>query len=316
MTHEVSTHFFVSDEVYEALSERLPVVALESTVITHGLPYPENRQLVEALQVEIELGGAVPATIAILDGNVRIGVDADQVERLAAGQGMVKISSREIGPAIARGWSGGTTVAATMCTAYQAGIRVFATGGIGGVHRLLPGQPGAQTWDVSADLPQLARTPMMVVCAGAKAILDLPATLEYLETWGVPVVGYQTDEFPAFYSSTSGLKLNLRANSAAEIVAIAQAHWGIGLESALLVANPPPAESALSPESVEQALQQALQDAARQAVRGQQVSPFLLGRMTELTSGESLKANLALLKNNARLAAQLACEWVKRPTEG
>jgi len=155
-----------------------------------------------------------------------------------------------------------------------------------------------------------------VVCAGAKAILDLPATLEYLETWGVPVVGYQTDEFPAFYSSTSGLKLNLRANSAAEIVAIAQAHWGIGLESALLVANPPPAESALSPESVEQALQQALQDAARQAVRGQQVSPFLLGRMTELTSGESLKANLALLKNNARLAAQLACEWVKRPTEG
>jgi pseudouridine-5'-phosphate glycosidase len=301
----------MSDEVYEALSSRRPVVALESTVITHGLPYPQNRNLAEDMEAEVKRLGAVPATIALVDGVVRIGLDLETLERLAAGQGMHKVSSRDISPAIVKGWSGGTTVAATMITAYGAGIKVFATGGIGGVHRLPPGLPSAQTWDVSADLPQLAKTPLIVVCAGAKAILDLPATLEYLETWGVPVVGYGVDEFPAFYSHSSGLKVSLRADSPHEVVNVARAHWEIGFESAILVTNPPPAESALPATAVEAAIRQALEDAELHQVRGQEVTPYLLNRMNELTGGSSMESNLALLTNNARLAAQIAVEFVK-----
>jgi pseudouridylate synthase len=310
MSHEISPNFFLSDEVYTALSERLPVVALESTVITHGLPYPQNRQLAENMEAEIRRSGAIPATIAVLDGNMRIGIDEDILERLAQARAMYKISSRDIGAAIALRRSGGTTVAATMFAAYTAGIRVFATGGIGGVHRLLPGSPGArQTWDVSADLPQLAATPLIVVCAGAKAILDLPATLEFLETWGVPVVGYGTDDFPAFYSLTSGLKLGLRADTPHVVVDIARAHWGLGMTNAILVANPPPAEVALPVEIVETAIDQALQAAARQNLRGQEVTPFLLARMKELTDGSSIDANLGLLLNNARLAGLISNKY-------
>ena len=311
MKHEFSPHHFIADEVYQALSSQDPVVALESTVITHGLPYPQNLKLAQDMQMEIFQGGAVPATIALLDGKVMIGLDQAELERLASARAFHKISTRDIGPAIARKWSGGTTVAATMYAAYGAGIRVFATGGIGGVHRLLPDQVATQTWDISADLPQLARTPMIVVCAGAKAILDLPATLEYLETWGVPVVGFATSDFPAFYSRSSGLKTSIQVNTAAEVVEIAKAHWGIGMESAILVANPPPEESALSNEIVEAAIQQALQGAAILHVRGQEVTPFLLSRMSELTHGDSLNANLALLTNNARLAAQIASAFKK-----
>jgi pseudouridine-5'-phosphate glycosidase len=309
MKHEVSPNFIFIDQVYEALSQREPVVALESTVITHGLPYPKNRSLALDMETTVRRSGAVPATIAVIDGNIRIGIDEDSLERLAHEPGMHKISSRDIGPAIAKRWSGGTTVAATMLAAYGAGIRVFATGGIGGVHRRPEGSNVEQMWDISADLPQLAHTPMIVVCAGAKAILDIPATIEYLETVGVPVVGYATDEFPAFYSLSSGLRTSTRAETPAEIVEIAQAHWEMGMESAILVANPPPVETAVPAEEIESAIQQALSDAQNLQLSGQDVSPYLLERVSEITHGSSLEANLSLLTNNARLAAAIAIKF-------
>jgi pseudouridine-5'-phosphate glycosidase len=289
----------LSTEVDRALQTKQPVVALESTVITHGLPFPENQALALDMEAEVRQNGAVPATIAVVQGMVHIGVNQEQLEHLARGSGMRKISTRDFALAIAMKYSGGTTVAGTMLAAHSVGIRVLATGGIGGVHRQPP-------FDISADLPQLASTPMVVVCAGAKAILDLPATLEYLETVGVPVIGYQTDEFPAFYSRSSGLPTSGRADSPAQIGEIAQAHWSIGMRSALLVVQPPPAEDALPVEQVEGAIQIALQEAEMQQVRGQAVTPFLLKRVSELTHGASLEANLGLLKNNARLAASIA----------
>ncbi len=291
--------FLIHAEVRQALQAGRPVVALESTVITHGLPYPHNRQIAEQMEAEVRAGGATPATIALLDGRALVGVTADQLERLAQAQEMHKISRRDFGPALALGWSGGTTVAGTMVAARAAGIRVFATGGIGGVHR----QPA---YDISTDLPELSRTPVLVVCAGAKAILDLDATLEYLETAAVPVIGYQTDDFPAFYSRSSGLKAPLRADDPAQIAAIARAHWSVDGAGGVLVTNPPPLEAALEGAAVEQAIQQALAEAQAQGVRSQAVTPFLLGRVSQLTGGASLQANLALLRNNARLATQIA----------
>jgi pseudouridine-5'-phosphate glycosidase len=306
--HELSYHFFVADEVQAALNSRRPIVALESTVITHGLPYPQNRQLAEDMEAEIRHFGVIPATIAVVDGDVNIGIESNTLERLALAEDVYKISSRDIGAAIAQGRSGGTTVAATMYIAHKVGIQVFATGGIGGVHRQAQVNKFQQTWDISTDLPQLSKTPLIVICAGAKAVLDLPATLEYLETWGVPVVGYGVDEFPAFYARSSGLKIGLRAESAAEVVTIARAHWEIGMESAVLVANPPPEEAALPYDLIDKAVQQALKDAVDQNISGQQVTPFLLRQMSDLTHGSSLQANLSLLKNNARIAAGIAIE--------
>lgn len=293
-----------SSEVKQALDHGLPVVALESTVITHGLPYPQNRQVAEEMEAEVQRFGATPATIAVLDGQVHVGVMAEQLERLGragapGGEIMHKISRRDYAPALALGWSGGTTVAGTMVAAHAAGIRVFATGGIGGVHR-------SPAYDISADLPELARTPVLVVCAGAKAILNLDATLEYLETHSTPVIGYRTDEFPAFYSLASGLKVSARADSPEQIAAIAQAHWTLSEAGGVLVGNPPPAESAMEHAEVEAAVEQAMAEAAEQGVRGQAVTPFLLARVSALTQGASLEANLALLMNNARLAAQIA----------
>jgi pseudouridine-5'-phosphate glycosidase len=289
----------LSDEVALALEKGTPVVALESAVITHGLPYPENMRVAMNLESIIRQSNATPATIALLDGVVHIGITQDQLERLARESGMHKISRRDFGAALALGWSGGTTVAGTMLGAKAAGIRIFATGGIGGVHY-------RPSFDVSADLPALASIPMVVVCAGAKAILDLDATLEYLETVSVPVIGYQTDEFPAFYARRSGLKVSASADTPEQIAAIAQAHWAAGNDSAVLVVNPPPEASALEYEVVQKAVQQALEDAEAQGVRGQAVTPFLLSRMTELTGGASLEANLELLRNNARLAAEIS----------
>lgn len=306
MTHEISPNFFLNDDVYQALSHMQPVVALESTVITHGLPYPQNQQLAMDMEAQVRSEGATPATIALIDGKIKIGLDLAELEWLSKTPGLHKISSRDFGPAVAKGWSGGTTVAATMVAAYAAGIKVFATGGIGGVHRCFGGDNAKLGVDISADLTQLARTPMIVVCAGAKAILDLPATLEYLETWSVPVAGFQVDEFPAFYSRESGLPVSVRADSALDLAQIAQAHWQLGFQSAVLVANPPPAEDALSRDVVEKAIDQALADAEAQGVRGQKVTPFLLQRMAEITSGASVHSNLALLLNNARVAAQIA----------
>ncbi len=291
--------YTLTKEVRQALKEGRPVVALESTVITHGLPHPDNLHLAFDMETEVRAQDAVPATIAVLEGNIHIGLTQEDLEKLAEGKDNRKISVRDYGPALAQKASGGATVAGTLYAAQQAGIQVFATGGIGGVHRNAP-------FDISADLPQLAKSPVVVVCAGAKAILDLPATLEYLETAGVPVVGYQTDEFPAFYSRESGLPVQARAETPEAVAEIAKAHWGLGFDSAVLVGNPPPEKSALPAAQIEAHIQQALDEAQTQNIRGQAVTPFLLGRVSELSGGNSLKANLALLKNNARLAGQIA----------
>ncbi|MCX8023781.1 MAG: pseudouridine-5'-phosphate glycosidase [Thermanaerothrix sp.] len=289
----------IHPEVRHALESGQPVVALESAVITHGLPYPENVQLAEELEQTVRREGAIPATIALLDGFIWVGLNPEDRKLLATATHKRKISIRDIGIALTRKEAGGTTVATTLHIAHLSGIRVFATGGIGGVHREAP-------FDISADLPTLAKTPLVVVSAGAKAILDLPATLEVLETMGVPIIGYQTDEFPAFYSRESGLPVNVRAEDPQDIAAIAKAQWECQLTNALLVVNPPPAETALPRATIEAIIQQAVHEAINQGIRGAEVTPFLLARVSELSGGESLKANLALLKSNAQLAAQIA----------
>ena len=291
-----------SPEVARARRLGAPLVALESTVITHGLPYPENLDLAEAMQSEVRELGAVPATVAVIDGSVRVGLALDELRKLSEGEDLRKVGPRDFARLIVKRESGGTTVAGTLAVAHAAGIRVFATGGIGGVHR-------GNAADVSADLPALAHKPVIVVCAGAKAVLDLPATLEFLETYGVPVVGFGTDELPAFYTVESGLPVSVRADSPDEVVAIARAHWEMGFENAILVAQPPPPEVALAPGLVNVAIEQALLDAQELTLRGQEVTPFLLSRVSELTGRASLRANLGLLRNNARLAAQIATNF-------
>lgn len=295
-----------SPEITRAQSLGTPVVALESTVITHGLPYPENIQLAQDMENEVRQGGAIPATVAIVEGIIQVGLKIDQLEFLASERGMQKASPRDFSRMVVNKESGGTTVAGTLVIANAAGIRVFATGGIGGVHRIPRG-------DVSADLPQLANTPLIVVCAGAKAILDLPATIEYLETHGVPVIGYQTSEFPAFYSTRSRLPTSARAENAQEVVDIARIHWQLGMKSAVLVAAPPPLEVALPGDEMREAVKQALKDAKEERIRGQQVTPFLLKRVSEITGNASLVANLGLLRNNAGIAAQIARSYQQDP---
>lgn len=282
-----------------------PIVALESTVITHGLPYPENIRLAQDMEAQVRGLGAIPATIAVIDGRICVGLNTNELEKLGQGGKMLKISARDIAPAVARGASGGTTVAATITIAHTVGIQVFATGGIGGVHRQ-PHGSNSPVEDVSADLTQLAKVPIVVVCAGAKAILDLPATLEMLETLVVPVVGYETNDFPAFYSRSSGYPTSTRADRPEDVAKIAQTHWNLGMRSAVLVAVPPPEETALPHENVDGAIEQALQEAFGKGIRGQEVTPFLLRRVSELTGGDSLRANLGLLLNNARVASMIA----------
>ena len=294
----------LAPEVRAALEAHRPVVALESTVISHGLPWPENLELARRMEARVRAGGATPATVALLKGEVKVGLIDSEIEYLArpvspGAPGILKVSRRDYPVAVAQKRDGATTVAGTMIAAHWAGIKVFATGGIGGVHR------GAGT-DVSADLPELAHTPVVVVCAGAKAILDLPATLEWLETHGVPAVGYGTDEFPAFYSRESGLKLEARADSPAEAAAIARAMWELGFGGGMLVCVPCPAEAARPREEMEGVISTALREAEAQGIRGKAVTPFLLARVSELTHGESKAANLALLENNARVAAEIA----------
>ena len=293
-------YYRLSKEVIQALELNAPLVALESTVITHGLPFPENLELARDMEAEVRECGAIPATIAILDGFVQVGLSSEQQERLAADTNLRKVSPRDLARLILLRESGGTTVAGTIYLAEKTGIKVFATGGIGGVHR----QPGM---DISADLPQLASTPIIVVCAGAKAILDLSSTLEYLETSSVPVVGYRTSEFPAFYSRSSGFPVGVRIESPEEVVKFAKAHWEMELSSAVLVTVPPPLGVALPNDEVERAINQALDEAIIADIHGQAVTPFLLSRISELTGGASLRANLGLLRNNARVAAEIAC---------
>jgi pseudouridine-5'-phosphate glycosidase len=275
------------------------IVALESTVITHGLPAPANHDLALELEDRVAARGAVPATIAVLDGKIRIGLERDEIETLARDENARKVSVRDLAVSVRSGGSGGTTVAASIFAASSFGIEVFATGGIGGVHR----EPA---WDISADLPQLARTPIIVVCAGAKAVLDLPATVEYLETHSVPIVGHRTDSFPAFYAANSGLPVTIRLDEPQEIVDFARMHWEIGARSAVLVVNGPPAETAMDREELDEAVEKALALAREAGVRGSAVTPFLLEKLSELTGQASLDSNLDLLRANADLAADLA----------
>ena len=290
-----------SVEVVEALRAKRPMVALESTVLAHGLPRPRNLEVGRALEAEVRAGGAVPATVGVVGGVPIVGLQEAEIERMANADGVLKLSTRDLAVPVARGLDGATTVAATMWLAWRAGVSVFATGGIGGVHR-----GGAH--DVSADLAELGRTPMLVVCAGAKSVLDLPATREALETAGVLVVGWRTDELPAFYARESGLPVDVRADSAEEVAALWRAHRSLEAPGAVLLVAPPPPGHALPAVEVEDAIRQALAAAEGEGIRGKEVTPFLLRAVAERTGGRSLEANVALLRNNARVAAAVAVE--------
>lgn len=293
----------IAPDVANAISSNQPVVALESTVIAHGLPRPQNLQTAQRLQIVVSESGAVPATIAIIDGKLNAGLTDDQVTLLALEDNIRKISTRDIPIAVAQGWNGATTVASTIWIAHRAGIKVFATGGIGGVHRgSLP--------DVSADLPELARTPIIVVCSGAKIVLDLPATREWVETHAVTVVGYQCDELPAFYSRGSGLPVDARVDTPAEVGQIFRAQRDLGIESALLVTVPVPERFEVPTEELQPVLRTALEDAEWKGITGSALTPFLLSQMAERSGGATLRANIALLENNARVAAEIARELV------
>jgi len=317
-------------------------VALESTVISHGLPYPHNIQLALRLEEIVRAAGATPATIGIIGGEIVVGLDRGQIEHLATAQGVRKVSRRDLPIVVARRLDGATTVATTSWAAHRAGIRVFATGGIGGVHRtgvrsqesgVRSQESGGSSWsediqqpatsfqlpassflatDISADLPELAQTPILVVCAGAKAILDLPATLEWLETHGVTVVGYGTDRFPAFYNRDSGLPVDVRADTPAEVAALFRAQRALGLPCGMLVTVPIPAEFEPPADQMEAAIAQALAEAEAQGIKGKAMTPFLLARVSTLTGEASLRANLALLENNARVAAEIAVALAQR----
>jgi pseudouridine-5'-phosphate glycosidase len=295
-------HTTIAPEVAAALAAGGPVVALESTIITHGLPRPDNLALARDLEAAVRAAGALPATIAVLDGQVRIGLGAADLPRLARAD-VAKLSVRDLAPAVASGRSGGTTVAATAHLAHRAGIRVFATGGLGGVHGA--GLDGSQ-WDVSADLEALARAPIAVVCAGMKSILDIPATLERLETLGVAVVGYGTDEVPGFYLRTTGLPCPWRVDSPDEAAAILEANAALGVSSAVLFLNPVPRADALDPAAHEAALAGALAAAAGAGVIGAELTPFLLAHLQQATGGAALGANIALARSNVEVAARIA----------
>ena len=304
--HIDTTYLAVAPEVQHALANRIPVVALESTIISHGMPYPDNVATALRVEAEVRAHGAVPATIAIMNGRLTAGLSPAQIETLGKnGREVVKVSRRDIPFLVAAGQTGATTVAATMIIAAMAGIRVFATGGIGGVHR------GAeQSFDISADLQELAQTSVAVVCAGAKSILDLRLTLEYLETHGVPVVGYQTDSLPAFFTRTSSLAVNYRIDSPVEMARVLQTKWALGLQGGVVIANPIPALFALPQTVIDQAIEQALAEAAQHCIGGKETTPFLLARVNEITGGDSLAANIELVLNNARLASAVASALV------
>jgi len=289
------------EEVIGALEENKPVVALESTIIAHGMPYPENLEVAREVENIIRECGAVPATIAIIEGKIKIGLSGEEMELLATSEKAIKASRRDLSIIIAKKLTASTTIAATMVAAHLAGIEVFVTGGIGGVHR------GAEkTFDISADLQELGRTPVAVVCSGAKAILDLPLTLEYLETMGVPIIGFRTDEFPAFYCRESGLKVDYVVNDEKEAAGIIRAMQDLELGGGMIIANPVPEEYALSMEYMNEMIGEAVRAAEKEGIKGKKLTPYLLNKIKELTGGKSLKANIELVKNNARVAAKIA----------
>ncbi|MBB6638492.1 pseudouridine-5'-phosphate glycosidase [Cohnella thailandensis] len=288
-------------EAYEALKTGKPVVALETTIISHGMPYPQNIEMARTVESIIREQGAVPATIGIMNGHIKIGLNDEELEAFATSPSVEKVSRRDFPYILSSGKIGATTVAATMIGAALAGIEVFATGGIGGVHR-----DGEKTMDVSADLTELASTNVAVVCAGAKSILDIGRTLEYLETHGVPVVGYKTDEFPSFYSRESGYGVDFRLDTPEEVANVLKTKWELGLNGGAVIANPVPSEHAMKNEEIDGFIQQALREANEQNIAGKRVTPFLLGRIKQLTGGDSLATNIQLVYHNAKVAAQIA----------
>jgi pseudouridine-5'-phosphate glycosidase len=299
--NSLNTLFSINPEVENALSKKRPVLALESTIIAHGMQYPENIDFAKQAETLARKRGVTPATIAIIDGTVHIGLDEKQLERLANNTNVEKIAVRDIAFAVAQKLTGATTVSATMRLAHLAGINVFATGGIGGVHR-----NAETTFDISQDLIELSRTPMIVVSAGVKAILDIPKTLEYLETNAVPVIGYQTTEFPAFYSRSSGSQLTARCNTPVEIAEIFKTHRELKLPSALLVANPIPQEGEIPKKVIDKFIDIALAECENNDIHGKNITPFLLKRIVALTNGQSLKTNIALALNNVKVGSQVA----------
>ena len=298
----MNKHLDISYEVGSAQAMGLPIVALESTIISHGMPYPKNVETALLVEQTIRDNGATPATIAVIGGRLKAGLSHEEIEYLGkTGRGVAKASRRDLPALVARKADGATTVATTMIIAHMAGIKIFATGGIGGVHR------GAEvTMDISADLEELAQTPVMVVCAGAKSILDLGLTLEYLETKGVPVVGYGTEELPAFYTRESGFGVDYRVDSPEELAAMFRAQRELGYKGGMLVTNPIPAEYAMDKKTIDAAIEQALADAKAAGIHGKETTPFLLARVVELTGGDSLESNIKLVLNNAKVAAQTA----------
>ncbi len=297
----------VAPEVAEAVRNNKPVVALESTIISHGMPYPQNVETALNVEKVIRDNGAIPATTAIIGGRLKAGLSKDEIEYLGkTGQGVTKVSRRDIPVIVAKGMDGASTVATTMIIAAMAGVRIFATGGVGGVHR------GAQqTFDISADLEELAHTPVTVVCAGAKAILDLPLTLEYLETQGVPVLGYQTEELPAFYTRKSGLSVDYRIDTPQELAKVIHVKRELGLQGGILVTNPIPEEYSMDPDTINRAIDQAIEESKQQGIHGKDTTPFLLARVKDITGGDSLDSNIQLVYNNAKVAAQTAVELSK-----
>lgn len=295
-------HLDVSPEVAEALAGGRPVVALESTIISHGMPYPQNVETALKVEAIIRENGAVPATVAVIGGRLKAGLSPDEIERLGkAGASVAKASRRDLAVLAARGQDGATTVTTTMIIANMAGIQVFATGGIGGVHR------GAETtMDISADLEELAHTPVMVICAGAKSILDLGLTLEYLETHGVPVIGYGTKELPAFYTRRSGFSVDYQIDSPEELARVFRVQRELGFQNGMLVANPIPEEYSMDPDVINKAIDQAVAEAREKGIHGKETTPFLLAKIKDITGGDSLDSNIQLVFNNARLAARTA----------
>ena len=292
----------IQPEVQVALNKNMPVVALESTIISHGMPYPKNLETAFMLEKTVRENGAIPATIALMDGKIKIGLNARELEFLAKeGTRVIKTSRRDLAYVLSQKRTGATTVATTMIAAAKAGIKIFATGGIGGVHR-----GASETFDISADLQELAHTDVAVVCAGIKAILDLPLTLEYLETMGVPVLGYQTDELPAFYTRKSGYKLDYKLETPEAIARLLLTKWKMNLHGGVVVANPVPKAYALDFELMTKAIQKAVEAQHQQGIKGKESTPFLLAKVKELTGGKSLESNIALAQNNARLAAKIA----------
>lgn len=303
----VKNYLDIKEEVKDALAENKPIVALESTIISHGMPYPENIISAKRSEAIIREAGGIPATIAIINGRIKIGLTESDLDHMGKDSGITKASRRDMAMILSKGMDGATTVATTMLCADLAGIRVFATGGIGGVHR-----NGQVTMDVSADLEELSGTNVGVVCAGAKSILDIGLTLEYLETHGVPVIGYETENFPAFYTRESGYKVDYRVDSPAEIANALKVKWNLGLKGGMVIANPIPKEFEMDREYISSVIDEAVESAEKEGVKGKNITPYILARLHTKTGDKSLFANKELVYNNVRLAAQIALEYVKQ----